>query len=162
MDLTIIAALSENGVIGANQEIPWRISEDFKRFKRLTLDHSIIMGKNTLLSLPNSKPLVERKNIVLSRKDLEQEGVYFTKNEQEALQLTGGNPSYIIGGEEIYRLFLPFANKMELTKVHRNFQGDTFFPEVNWDEWNLTSSEEKMKTKKGLEYSFLTYERITS
>jgi len=160
MDLTIVAALSDNGVIGIENKIPWRIKEDMERFKKLTMNHPVIMGRKTYDSIPEKfRPLPGRENIVLSRTLQSKKGIYIAKNMDESLKLTNGVSSYVMGGAKIYKLFLPLANVMELTKVHKNFDGDTFFPNVDWDDWNLIN-EEKKKNEEGLSFSFLTYQRI--
>jgi len=141
MDLTLIAALSDNNVIGIDNKIPWRIKEDMVRFKELTINHPVIMGRKTYESIPEKyRPLPERKNIILSKKLELKEGIYIARNIHEAISLTNEKSSYIMGGEEIYNLFLPLVNKMELTKIYKNFEGNAFFPEINWEEWNVTSS----------------------
>ena len=153
MSLTIIAALSENNVIGDSKGVPWHISEDLKRFRQLTLNHPVIMGRKTFESILG-KPLPKRKNIVLTRQDISYEGVTISHSIEEALNACGSQDSYIIGGGQIYRQFFPLVNKMEITRVHRNIEGHVFFPEVNWEEWR----EIKREDKRG--YSFLTYRRI--
>ncbi|MBT4377050.1 dihydrofolate reductase [archaeon] len=159
MNLTLIAAFSKNNVIGIESRIPWKISDDIKHFKELTIGHPVIMGRKTYESIPEKfRPLPGRKNIVLSRENSFNENIYLAKNMEEALQFTNGNLTYVMGGGEIYNLFLPLSNKMELTKVDKNFEGDSFFPKIDWNDWNLVNSIEK-QTKKGLKYSFLTYER---
>lgn len=160
MDLIIIAAVSENNVIGIDNKMPWHIPEDFKRFKSLTLNCPVIMGENTFNSLPeNVRPLPERKNIVLSY-DMEcSKDIYVARSIDESIELTEGKKSYIIGGQMVYEQFLPLVDRLELTRVHREYEGDAFFPEVKWDEWKLIN-EERNKISKGLKYSFLTYERI--
>ncbi|MCD4666578.1 dihydrofolate reductase [archaeon] len=160
MSLIIIASVSENNVIGLNNGIPWKISEDMKRFRRLTLDHPVIMGENTFLSLPKKfSPLPKRKNIVLSQNLEPQDGIYIARNIQEAIELTGNEDSYVIGGAQVYRSFLPLSDKMELTRINRIYTGDAFFPEVKWKEWKLIGQEDK-RTDDGIGYSFLTYKRI--
>ncbi|MEK6817418.1 MAG: dihydrofolate reductase, partial [Nanoarchaeota archaeon] len=140
---------------------PWRIKEDMLRFKNLTLNHPVIMGRKTYESIPEKfRPLPDRKNIILSKTLGDQNGIYIAKNIDEALNFTEKKDSYIIGGEEIYKMFLPLSNKIELTRVHKNYEGDVFFPEVNWDEWNLINDSGKLSTDKDTEYSFLTYEKI--
>lgn len=162
MNLTIIAAASENNVIGMENRIPWRIKEDMNRFNRLTLNHPVIMGRKTYESLPPKfRPLPQRKNIILSNTPASEEGIYIAGNIEEALRLTDGRDSYVIGGGEIYELFLQFTDRIELTRIHRHFEGDAFFPEVKWNDWNLVY-EEKNLSESGLPYSFLTYEKITN
>ena len=159
-DITLIAALSQNNVIGVNNSIPWRIKDDMLHFKDLTMGHPVIMGRKTYDSLPDSfKPLPGRKNIVMSRNYQDNNGIYLAKNMDEALKLAGDEETYVIGGSQIYESFLPIANKMELTKIQRDYEGDAFFPEINWKEWELINQENK-ETIKGLKYSFETYLKI--
>jgi dihydrofolate reductase len=117
------------------------------------------MGRKTYESLPESfRPLPGRKNIVLSKSLESIEGIYLAKNIGEALKITENQEAYIIGGSQIYESFLPFANKMELTRIHRNYEGDVYFPEINWKEWSLVNREDR-ETIKGLKYSFETYKK---
>ena len=160
MDLVIIAAISENGVIGVEGRIPWRIKEDMERFRVLTTNHSVVMGRRTYDSLPpRFKPLPNRKNIVLSGTLEPSEGIYVARDIEEALSLAEGRETFIIGGRSIYELFLPVADRMEITRVHRYFPGDTFFPDVSWKEWNLVG-EEKHTSQDEINYSFLSYLRV--
>lgn len=161
MTISIIAAIAENNVIGKDNDLIWHISDDLKRFKKLTSEHSIIMGRKTYESLP-FKPLPNRKNIILSNKKLNFEGATVANNIKDALKLCKGeNEVFICGGAEIYKTFLPLANKMYLTKVHKTFEGDTFFPEVNFDNWKLINKSEKLSDKKtGLEFTFFDYKKV--
>jgi len=163
MDLTIIAALSENFVIGKNGEIPWYIPEDLQRFRRLTLRQRVIMGMRTFESLSEKfRPLPRRENIVLTTNPYYShckvvvthsiEGTLeYCRNEDKVKE------NFIIGGEKIFRAFLPYATKMELTLVKGHYEGDAFFPEVNWNEWNEVMREDKRN--KNCEYSFVSYVR---
>lgn len=156
MNLAIIVAISENNIIGIKNKIPWRIKEDMLRFKRLTINHPVIMGRKTWDSIPEKfRPLPERKNIVLSKSQIN-EKIYIARNIEEALELTESKDSYIIGGEKIYELFLPLANKIELTRVHNSYEGDAFFPKINWNEWDLINEEKNVNE---IPYSFMTYIR---
>ena len=158
MDLTIIVAVSENNVIGNGGKLPWRIKEDMLRFRRLTLGHPVIMGRKTYEALPKRfSPLPDRKNIVLSRSLQSKEGIYVARTIDEAVELMGGMNSYIIGGEGVYDSFLPLSNRIELTRVHRSYEGDAFFPDVDFGEWDLI--QEVIGSTSGFEYSFLTYKR---
>ena len=154
MDRIIIAALSENGVIGKNGEMPWHIPEDLKRFRKLTLGNPILMGHNTYDSI--GRPLPKRKNIVLSRnKELEIIGGDVVGNLEEALGLCNQSDKiYCIGGAQIYREFLPYATHLELTRIHKVVEGDTYFPDIDFNEWNLRNEENLG------EYSFLSYEKV--
>lgn len=159
MNLKIIVAISENNVIGINNKIPWRIPEDMKRFKELTTGHPVIMGSKTYLSIPEKfRPLPDRKNIILSKKLEPQNGIYIAKNIEEALSFTENEDSFVIGGSQIYEEFLPRANFLEITKVHETFDGDSFFPEINWNDWKKIY-EKRQKSEKGLEFSFQTFKR---
>jgi len=113
MNLTIIAAISKNNVIGKYGEIPWYIPEDIKRFKDITFNHPVIMGRKTYESLSEKfKPLPGRKNIVLSNTLNEQSGIYLARNIEQAIGFTDNKDSFIIGGGEIYKKFLPFSNTL--------------------------------------------------
>ena len=159
MNLTIIVAVSENNVIGAENKIPWYIKEDIKRFKQLTLNHPVIMGRRTYESIPlKFRPLPDRKNIVLSKNLKSSEGIYVAEDIEEALRLAEGKNTHIIGGRSVYELFLPISNRIELTRIHKNFEGDIFFPEVKWHDWKLVN-EEKGVNNEGIFYSFITYLR---
>jgi len=162
MNLTLIAAIAENNVIGIEDKIPWRIKEDMERFKQLTINHPVIMGRKTYESIPEKfRPLPERKNIVLSRTLKPTDGIYIAHSINDAIKIAECNDSYVMGGEQVYKSFMPWIDKMEITKVHANYNGDAFFPEINWKEWKLVNEEKKINDK-GLEFSFLTYDRITT
>ncbi len=159
MDLTIIAAVSENNVVGINGKIPWRIKEDIIRFKELTLNHPVIMGRKTYESIPGKfRPLPRRKNVVLSRNFKTDEKIYVVGSIKEALEFVKQENSYVIGGEQIYKAFLPYANKMELTRVFEIYEGDCFFPHVNWDEWKGVDRSHN-REENGIKYAFLSYVR---
>lgn len=159
MNLTLISAISENNIIGNNAKIPWKIPEDLARFKELTINHPVIMGRKTYDSLPEkNKPLPERKNIIFSKSLENQKDIFVAKTIEEALELTESKDSYVIGGKEIYELFLPLVNRMEITRIHRNYEGNIFFPEINWDKWKLINQEDKI-SKNEISYSFLSYVR---
>lgn len=155
--LTMIAAASANNLIGVKGQVPWRIPEDMRRFKELTLNHPVIMGRKTWLSIPEEyRPLSERRNIILSRTIEKERGMYVARNIGESLMFAGGKNLFIIGGQQIYEQFLPLANRIELTKVYKEFEGDAFFPDINWSEWDLINREFR-ETKDKLKYSFETY-----
>ena len=157
--ITIIVAASENNVIGKNNDLIWRLPNDLKRFKELTSGHSIIMGRKTFESLPGILP--NRKHIVLTRKHKYEfpENISVVNNFDEALHEARSdlNP-FIIGGGEIYKSGIKFAGKIELTRVHENFDGDTFFPKINSDTWTLINRVENNSDEKHLHnYTFETY-----
>jgi dihydrofolate reductase len=161
--LVMIVAVSENNVIGIDNQLIWHLGDDLKRFKKLTSGHHIIMGRKTFESFP--KPLPNRTHIVITRqKDYKApKGVIVVHTMKEAVSvasLTDKEP-YIIGGGEIYKQAMPYATKIELTRVHDEFEGDTFFPEINLKEWKETSNTfHKKDEKHDYEFSFITYERV--
>lgn len=158
MTISIIAAIAENNVIGKDNDLIWHISEDLKRFKRLTSGHTIIMGRKTYESLP-FKPLPKRKNIVISTKDIKFEGALIANSIENAIKLCEGEDEvFICGGATIYNYFIKLADKMYLTKVHHKFVGDTFFPVFSEINWKVESKSEKFYDQKSdLNYSFIEY-----
>jgi dihydrofolate reductase len=151
--ITLILALADNGVIGRNGAIPWRISDDLKRFKQLTLGKPVVMGRKTWDSLPK-KPLPGRRNIVATR----QEGWQAEGAETMTLEAALAQPDvFVIGGAEIYRAALPRAARIELTEVNRAFDGDARFA-FDRSAWTELAREEHV-TPDGLAYCFLTLER---
>ena len=151
-EIIIIVAVAKNNVIGKDNKIPWHISDDFKHFKELTLNHPIIMGKNTYLSLPK-RPLPERENIVLTFLDdpFNEQGITIKHSLKDALEYTENKDVYIIGGASVYKQAMEFATKLEITSIEMEYQGDTFFPEISLDIWKL------IKEDKRDGYSFQTY-----
>lgn len=155
----MIVAMSKNRVIGKDGDIPWHISEDFKRFKRLTLNSCVVMGRKTYDSLP-FKPLPKRENVVLTRSDAQYEGAKVFSDYQEALEYAKGNHEkvFIIGGSAIYQEGLKYADVLELTIINKEVEGDTYFPEFDTDLFVEVSREEHIDEKEGA-YAFVTYER---
>lgn len=162
-EITLIAATSENNALGKDNQLIWHLSEDLKRFKRLTQGHAVVMGRKTFESLPKALP--NRKNIILTRnKEFQAEGAWVAHTIEEALNLTDGDEQpFVIGGGEIYSLLLPFADKIELTRVHDTFEADTFFPEINLQNWDLIEEEKHFSSvDQPYAYSYLTYKKINS
>ncbi len=159
-NISIIVAIAENNAIGKDNRLLWHISEDLKRFKRITTGKTVIMGKNTFTSLPNGA-LPKRKNIVISDNTNDRfEGCTMAWSIEDALEKCDDNESFIIGGGSIYKQFLQLANKLYLTRVHKNFDADTFFPEINTNEWNEVEHINcEYDEKAGVSYSFITYIR---
>jgi dihydrofolate reductase len=156
--------MSKNRVIGKDNQIPWHLSADLKYFKRTTLNHHIIMGRKTFLSI--GKPLPRRTNIVLTRNPFFiASNVLVATSVEEGLQLAEDNGEeevFIIGGGEIYRQSMPFLDKIYLTLIDVEVEGDVFFPELNEAQWKLVSEEaHEADEKNEYDYSFLVYERIT-
>ncbi len=135
--LALIAAVAENGVIGRQGTLPWRLSADLRRFRRLTMGHHVIMGRRTFESLPG--PLPGRKLVVLSRSQTSfPSEVVVAGDLQSALQLCEDDSCpFVIGGASVYQAALPIVQTLYLTIVHADVPGDTMFPSVNWSEWTL-------------------------
>ena len=161
MTISIIAALAENNVIGKDNDLIWHLSEDLKHFKKLTSGHPVIMGRKTYESLP-FKPLPKRKNIILSsQKKLIFEGATTVNSIEDALkECENEDEIFICGGAEIYESFLPYADKMYLTRVHKSFEGDTFFPEIDYTIWEVDYISKTFKDENnGLKFTFYDYIR---
>lgn len=157
-EIIIIAAVAKNGVIGKDGKLPWNIKEDLEHFKELTLNHTIIMGRKTFESLP-IKPLPKRKTIVVTRNNIEgYDGKLVVKKTiNEAIEYAknrGDEKIFLIGGQSIYREGLDYADKIELTHIKKDYEGDTFFPTIDKTKWKLVKTEDKK------EYSFDSYIRI--
>ena len=147
MHISIIAAMSENGIIGSNNKLPWHLPEELKYFKKVTTGKPIIMGRRTFESMGN-KPLPNRTNIILSRlPNLSAPGCIVVNSIEEALKVARKTPEMnevmVIGGAEVYQLFLPLASRLYLTLVHQNFVGDTYFPAITCSDWNLVSEDKQ-------------------
>lgn len=161
LKISIIVAIAQNYAIGKDNDLLWHLSEDLKRFKRITIDSTIIMGRNTYLSLPR-RPLPKRTNVIISDiPDDHFEGAETVSSIKAALDYCSTeSESFIIGGGSIYSQFMTLANKLYITKVHQDFEADTFFPEINEQEWELVEeSPVHVDENNSLRYSFLTYLR---
>lgn len=140
--ISLVVAVARNGVIGREGGLPWHISSDLKRFKEITMGKPVIMGRKTWESLPR-KPLPGRRNIVISRQlGFTAEGAVVAATPEEALRLAGDAPeATVIGGGEIYRLFWPLADRLYLTEVDLEVEGDTYFPRPEPAEWREVARE---------------------
>lgn len=141
-NISIIVAIAENNAIGKDNQLLWHLSDDLKRFKRLTTGHTVIMGRNTFLSLPKGA-LPNRRNIVITDQPGETfEGCEMAHSIDEALQLAGDSDEcFVMGGGMVYLQMMPLAGRLYLTKVHQSFDADTFFPEIDFSEWEELDSE---------------------
>ncbi len=164
MKVTIIAAVADNGVIGNQGQLPWRLSADLKRFKALTMGHAMIMGRKTFDSV--GKALPGRRNVVVTHnRDFAAENVVTVPSLESALLLVQDDDNaFIAGGAEIYSQSLHRADEMLLTRVHAEPEGDVTFPEFDdVNEWKLVDSEHfEADDKNQYPYSFLTYRRVGS
>jgi dihydrofolate reductase len=161
--LALIAAVARNGVIGRNGALPWRLSEDLRRFRALTTGHSIIMGRRTWQSLARALP--ERQNIVVTRqRGLALDGASTAASLDEALaQVRRPPPAFCIGGSELYRAALAIASTAYVTEIARDFDGDATFPPLDLAQWREVAREPRvLEGSDGFEYAFVTYERRRS
>ncbi len=149
MEIVIIAAIAENGVIGREGKLPWHIPEDLKRFKSLTMNQPSVMGRKTFESL--GKPLVDRKNIVItSRKGYNPGGVIVAHSFEDALKECRDDIAFVIGGRTVFEEALPVADRLELTLIHRVVEGDVYFPPIG-SEWKEAARDDREG------FSFVTY-----
>jgi dihydrofolate reductase len=159
--ISIIVAIAQNYAIGLDNKLLWHISNDLKRFKRITAGSTVIMGKMTLESLPNG-PLPKRRNIILTDNPADHfEGCEKAESIKEAIvKVQGETEVFIIGGGSIYRQFLPLADKLYLTIVEKDFNADTYFPEIPFNEWELIEKETiNDDQQNNFSYRFETYQR---
>jgi len=160
MILSILAAASENNVLGKDNALIWHLGDDTAFFKKKTLEHTVIMGRKTFDSM--GKPLPKRRNIVISRNEtLKIPGTEVKNTLESALQTCESeNEVFLIGGAELYQLALPLTDIIYLTRVHTIIDGDAYFPEINLDIFKLVHSDNHIADlRNDYGYTFLTYER---
>lgn len=161
--LSIIVAKANNDIIGGDNKLLWHISEDLKRFKEITSGNTIIMGRKTFQSLPGILP--NRKHVVITRDtdfkvDSDMVEIYHNIDDVLNKYKNNNDEAFIIGGGEIYNLLLPHASKLYLTLINKDFEGDTKFPKLDLNDWNIDyKSEEKTNSKNDLKYTFINLSR---
>ncbi len=163
MNISIIVAIAANNAIGKDNDLLWHISKDLKRFKQLTDGHFIVMGKKTYFSLPR-RPLPNRTNMVITDIPGEQiDNCLMAYSIEDTIRkMEPADENFVIGGGSIYRQFMPYADKLYITRVHKDFEADTFFPEISLDEWKLTEKQVvDDDPQNNFTYSFEIYERTT-
>ena len=157
--LSLIVAIAENNVIGKDNKLIWHISEDLKRFKSITSGNAMLMGRKTFESLPGVLP--GRKHIIITRDhkytiDSEQVSVINDLDSFIRKHENSDDEIFVIGGAEIYKQLLPHCKKLYLTKVHQSFEGDTYFPEIDYSKYDTEYSSDKITDEKsGITYSFI-------
>lgn len=159
-NLSIIVAIASNYAIGKNNDLLWHISEDLKHFKKITSGHPVIMGKRTFESLP-IRPLPGRENVVLT--DIKDEiipGCTMAYSIDQILELCKNKEEcFIIGGGMVYKQFFPLVETLYITYVEKDFEADTFFPEIKEQEWELIENEKQFSEPNNFSYSFRKYLR---
>lgn len=159
LEIALVAAVAENGVIGRDGDLPWHYSEDLQHFKATTMGHPVIMGRRTFEGIVDGlgEPLPGRTNVVLTSREQDlPDGAVRAASLDEALAIAreaGSDVAYVVGGATVYEQFLPDADRLVLTEVHDEFEGDTYFPEVEWSEWREVERDDRG------ELSFVEYER---
>jgi len=158
--ITAVVAIASNYAIGKNNQLLWHLPNDLKHFKNITAGGTVIMGRKTFDSV--GKPLPKRRNIVITRQDIEIEGCEVVKSIDEAIALCKTEDEvFIVGGAEIYRQAMHITNRIYLTIVHQSFDADTFFPEIDYKHWKETEREDhEADEKHQFSYSFITLERV--
>ncbi|MCA9217071.1 MAG: dihydrofolate reductase [Planctomycetales bacterium] len=165
MRVSIIVAVADNGIIGQNEDLPWRLSSDLKRFKRTTMGHPMIMGRKTYDTI--GRPLPGRTSIIVTRNsDFSAEGCLVSNDVEAAIELARGCEHrdapevFIIGGRQIYELTLDLADRLHWTQVCASPPGDTYFPNVDWSRWHLVSEEHfDADEKNEFETNYQIYDR---
>ena len=166
MKVSLIVAVSENGVIGKDNDLIWHLPNDMRFFKETTIGHHVIMGRKNFESIPHKySPLPNRTNVVITRQsDYKAEGCMVVNSVEAALEVAkqnGDSEPFIIGGGQIYKLALEanMIDKVYLTKIHHSFEGDTFFPELNSDWEEINKIENKADEKHSYNYDFITLKK---
>jgi len=158
--LSIIVAVDENNVIGKDNSLIWKLPRDMKHFKETTTGHYIIMGRKTFES--NGRPLPNRTNVIITRdKNYQAEGCVVVHSLEDAMkEAKNDSESFIIGGGVIYELAMPLVDRIYLTQIHHSFEGDTFFPEVNMEEWAVSEKRDfEPDEKNKYPFTILTLDR---
>lgn len=154
--MKLIVAVDKNWGIGKNNDLLCHLPDDMKNFRKITMEHKIVMGRKTLESFPEGKPLKNRTNIVLSSNEIK-EDVITCHSIEEVLQICD-NDTFVIGGGSIYKQFLPYCKEAYITRIHKDFNADTFFPKIDDTKWILTEKSQIM-TQNNIDFHFETWVR---
>ncbi|MGI2328484.1 dihydrofolate reductase [Planococcus sp. YIM B11945] len=159
MNVSLIVAMDRNRVIGKDNDIPWRLPRDWDYVKKTTQGCPIILGRKNFESI--GRALTGRRNIILTRSHADFPGCETAHSVEDVFNLCQGEDEiFIFGGQQIYEAFMPYVEKMHITKIDHEFEGDTYFPEVDWAEWQEVSVEKGITNKENLyAYAFHVYER---
>jgi dihydrofolate reductase len=159
MNVNIVVAIAANNAIGKNNKLLWHLPKDLKHFKELTTGHTVIMGRKTFDSV--GKPLPNRRNIVVTRQNIQIEGCEVVNSLEAGLALAQGEAEVdIVGGAEIYKQAMLLTDFIYLTIVHQDFEADTFFPEIDYSEWQEINCEDHQTDEKhAFPFSFITLKR---
>lgn len=161
--ISFLLAMDRNGLIGKENDLPWHLPADLKYFKQVTMGHTIIMGRKTYESI--GKPLPGRKNVILTHNNrLHVEGCVVVHSVSEALEQTKSDGEiFVIGGANVFKAFYDVADRLYITEIHHEFEGDTYFTEMNMNEWQcISSTEGQLDEKNRYPHTFIVYKRIPS
>lgn len=163
--LSVIVATAKNNVIGKDNQLIWHLPEDLKRFKKLTTGKTIIMGRKTFESL--GRVLPNRKHVILTKSldyKVDHEAVEVVNDVSELEPyINSSEENFVIGGGAIYRLLMPYANRLYITRIEKEFEGDTYFPQIDEQEWEIVEVEEGIQNEENpYPYSYITYQRKKS
>jgi dihydrofolate reductase len=159
MSISFIVAMDIQQAIGLGNDLPWRLPADLAYFKRTTLNHTVLMGRKTYESI--GKPLPNRNNVIITKNgEYTAEGCIVVHSVEEAAAQFKDEEVFVIGGAEIFRLFMPIVDRLYITLIEFEFEADTFFPDFDIEEWSLVSSEDGVTDDKNpYTYTFLVYEK---
>lgn len=159
MGISIIAAVAENNTIGNNNALIWHLKEDMKYFKEKTTGHHIIMGRKTFESISGGKPLPNRTSIIITHdKNYERDGIIVCHSLEEAIEKCQNEDEvFIIGGGQVYKEAINICDNLYITKIHKDFEGDIKFPEIDGNKWKIINCDKHYSEKNCFNYSFLTY-----
>lgn len=157
--ISLIWAMGRNRVIGKNNSLPWHIPADFAYFKKVTMGHTVIMGWRTFESI--GRPLRGRRNVIITRnKDYRAEGCIICHSVEEALEFAKNEEVFVIGGADIYSSFLPYADRLYITLIEEDFEGDAYFPQIDFSKWQIVFKTAGEKNEKNpYTYWFIVYEK---
>lgn len=166
MIISIIAAMDQNRLIGSENDLPWHLPVDMKYFKETTLGHYVLTGRKNYESIPEKfRPLKGRTNLVVSNSKIQFPGAIMISNIEEGIEIARGageKELFIIGGGQVFKQSMYLANKLYITLIHHQFNGDVFFPEINWKQWNIISRKDVVPDENNkYACSFIVAERIS-
>ncbi|HMW11262.1 MAG TPA: dihydrofolate reductase [Bacteroidia bacterium] len=166
MIISIIAAMDQNRLIGSENDLPWHLPVDMKYFKETTLGHYVLTGRKNYESIPEKfRPLKGRTNLVVSNSKIQFPGAIMISNIEEGIEIAsraGEKELFIIGGGQVFKQSMYLANKLYITLIHHQFNGDVFFPEINWKQWNIISRKDVVPDENNkYACSFIVAERIS-
>lgn len=158
--ISLIVAMTQNSVIGKDGDMPWRMSDDLRRFKKITMGHHLLMGRKTFDSIGRALP--GRTSVVISRSAIyDDPDIRVARSLDEAIEIAAADDEiFVTGGAQIFELALPKIERIYLTRIHCTLDGDTFFPKVDWERWRLIDEQHGVADAKNqFDYSFQTYDR---